>query len=244
MSSKSTVKRFKKPSKKRANHRTQVRRAPGVERKFYDNWATQKTVSDSILLQSGVIILNTNEQIISAPAQGSTSTSRDGKHIVIDAIMIEGNVSVPWSDVDKSVVPQDLPRVFVALVQDTQCNGSLANLSQQMFVNPSAHSSTNPNPLKNLHSGTRFKTLKVWNINFSDLTMVYDGFTGNIEWSSEAKDFSCYLNVNIPVNFNSEQLQDVSAVVDNALYIVAFADHSTTPLRPVISFNSRIRFIG
>lgn len=245
----SVVKKFKKPVKKRAHagtsiRRKSVRRAPGVERKFYDNWATASVVSDSILLQSGVVILNENEQIISAPGQGSTSTSRDGKHIVIDAIMIEGNVSVPWSDVDKSVVPEDLPRVFVALVQDTQCNGSLAGLSQAMFVNPSAHSSLNCNPLKNLHSGQRFKTLKVWDINFSDLTMLYDGFTGNIEWSSEAKNFSTYLNVNIPVNFNATTTQDVAAVVDNALYIVAFADHSTIPLRPIISFNSRIRFVG
>lgn len=239
-----TYKKKKTTTRAKPRHIKAVRRVPGVEHKFYDNWATAKLIGDSILAQDGVIPLNNTPQIISAPPVGNSSRSRDGKHIVIDTVIIEGNVSVPWSGVAVSVVPEDLPNVYVALVQDSQANGSLANLSQVMFVNPSAHSSLNANPLKNLHSGVRFTTLKVWNFNFSDLTIVYDGFTGNVEWSSESKNFSCYLKVNIPVNFNGVEDPDVAAVNDNALYIVAFADHSTAPLRPIISFNSRIRFVG
>lgn len=239
-----TYKKKKTTTRAKPRHVKTVRRAPGIEHKFYDNWATAKVVGDSILLEDGVIPLNNTPEIISAPPVGNTSRSRDGKRIVIDTIMIEGNVSVPWSDVAVSVVPEDLPRVYVALVLDSQANGSQANLSEVMFTNPSAHSSTIPNPLKNLHSGVRFTTLKVWNLNFSDLTIVYDGFTGNVEWSSEAKDFSCYLKVNIPVNFNGVEDASVAAVNDNALYIVAFTDHSTAPLVPIISFNSRIRYVG
>lgn len=220
---------------------------PGVERKFYDNYATEKTVSSSIVTVGGVVNLNNDPEIISAPALGDGAQNRDGKRITITAILIEGNVFLPpATPPGTSFVSGRMPRIFVALVQDSQANGNHVGLSEVMFTNPSAHSQLNPNPFKNLHQGNRFTTHKVWHLDFNDQVPFSDTFNDTFRWTGLAKDFRCYLKMNVPVDFNANTDANVNAVVNNAFYIVSFTDQgaATGVLAPLISFNSRIRFVG
>lgn len=242
LTAKSKASRGSQGPKKRSRTTT-ARRPPGIEHKFLDSGAVELIPPMSGGM-SGGRINPSPAAVISCPPQGDFAQNRDGKRIVIDTVIIEGIVN--WAAYDDAIAPGKQPNMFIALVQDTQTNG--ANMPTELaFSNATGLDAMCIAPQKNLYNATRFKTLKIWEIprppqsmsQHFDITDIY------IIQAMTSK-FSCYLNVDIPVNFNqtTPTVQTVASVVDNSLHMIAFQDTSHVKLRGLVSYNARIRYVG
>ncbi len=233
-----------KPSKK-AGHFTNIakavqRRAVGIEHKFYDTFLDSLDIS-SLGNATGGEADPSATSLISTPPRGDSAISRDGKHIVIDTIIIEGCVQLFPSN-SAGAISEDLPlgQVFVALVQDTQTNGATAQ-SEDVWVNPSGDSALMASPLKNLLNATRFITHKVWRIDVPVPNAASNQTANTISTQGLYKTFDGFLKVNIPVNFNAGGDSAVASVVDNSLHVYAYTN-TTAVTR--LNYNARIRFVG
>jgi len=210
----------------------------GIEKKFLDTARTPNAVGTAAALTGGEQNPSTGcTGCLSCPAQGDTEQSRDGKRIVIDSVILKGFVR---SDAETGVAPANGPKVFVAVVLDTQTNGAELN-SEDVFKNLSGDASLNANPTKNLLFGSRFRILKS---QVYDLTPV--GITGavaTIATEGVRRDFDWYIPFKggLAVNLNAGTTANVTNVIDNSIHVIAFG---TSGGVAYIGYNARIRFQG
>lgn len=216
------------------------RRTPGIEHKFYDTFLEDHAISPLGNMTGGNSDPSSTS-LISTPAIGDGGSNRDGKRIVIDTIVIEGILQrFPKNEQTEIGGGLGGVTVFIALVQDTQTNGSSA-LSQNVWTNPAGGTSLCASPLKNLSFATRFKTLKVWRVFIPNPNAVNNFDVASISTQGVHVTFDGFLKVNIPVDFNGGDAAVVGSVVDNSLHIYSWKN-STVDVK--MSYNARIRFIG
>lgn len=210
----------------------------GIEKKFLDVYASDITVPAPTDCAGGEMQPEGGcTDCLSAPAQGDGEQQRDGRKITIKSIFV--NVTV------RSVVSPDqadmktAPLVFVALVQDTQANGSTI-VSEQVFTNPNDTAEVNTYPLRNLQYSARFRVVDHKTVNLGPATAFNDAAaTGSV--IGQAQSVSLGWQGDIPVTFTGTTA-NISAVTDNAFHLIAFA--TNTNFAPVLSYNSRMRFVG
>jgi len=214
----------------------------GLEKKFYDTAKNFAIVSPSDATGgeqdpgAGVLCLN-------APAQGDGESQRDGRQIAMQSINIKGVVQIA-SQTDQTA-GDVVPDIFIALVVDTQTNGSQMN-SEDCFENPGGVSALAAQPFRNLEYSQRFRVLKTVRIASAVLAgaiqPVYDGT--NIEQQGAQVPFSMYVNLKgMKVNYISGQTTSViGAIADNSLHVVAYA--SNTSMVPTLTYAARLRFVG
>jgi len=179
---------------------------------------------------------------LSAPAQGSGPTNREGKKIMIKSIFVNGVITTPAAEGVTNA--RNIPSVYIALVLDTQTNGVTIN-SEDVFINQVAATGAATNVQRNMSFVSRFKVLKTWKYTCPQLPIAnavdinnfaYQGTNMPFELSKKFKD-------GIPVNFTTASTTaDVANVIDNSLHIIAFTNY--TEMAPTIAFNSRMRFVG
>lgn len=210
----------------------------GIEKKFLDCAIGSTAINANADLTAGEYdpVATGSTNCLSAPAQGDTEQSRDGKKIVIDSLIIKGYVSNPGTG---STAVEASSKVFVAVVLDTQTNAAQMD-SEACFKNLTGTAVTNVNVLKNLLSGPRFRILKS---QVFDLTP-HGAFAASANYGANdvRREFDWYIPFKggLPVNFNSGTTANVSTVVDNSIHVIAFA----TLAGCNIAYNSRIRFQG
>lgn len=209
----------------------------GVEKKFLD-LAVPSTALTAPTDASGGEVDPATANCLSAPAIGDDQTSRDGRKIIGKYLHIRGQVSQPsQANAAAELAPS---RVFVACVLDTQTNGAQLN-SEDVFVNPAANAGLAAAPLRNIQFAERFKVLKSDEFLLEPKVSTYDGT--NIETAGAACMFDWYIPLkNLKITFTSGTTGVVANVMDNSIHMIAYT-HSTGGV-PVISYNSRFRFIG
>lgn len=218
----------------------------GIEKKFLDTARTQVAVAGAVALTGGVYDPSATSGsgggtggcvgCLSCPAQGDTEQSRDGKRIVIDSLIIKGNLNYNAS---ASQAVSEAQRVFFAVVLDTQTNGAQLT-SDQVFKNLTADASTVCQPLKNLLFGGRFRILKSQTF---DLTPVGTFGAGTGAHYGTQRDFDWYIPFKggLPINMNAGTTADVANVIDNSIHVIAFANVGAAV---ELAYNARIRFQG
>lgn len=209
----------------------------GLEKKFYDTAISASSIAASTDATGGALDPAT-VACLSAPAQGDTEQSRDGKRIVIKSVQVHGIVTTDRAELAGDPCPP--LTVFVALVQDTQTNASVIN-SGDVFKNLGATTVTGVVPLRNLLYASRFKVLKSQTFQLDPPTLSHvaaDSFSVN----GVGQTFNWYLPCEIPVNFNSVTAAGYSGVVDNSLHVIAYC--TSTLFSPRLQYNARIRFMG
>lgn len=175
---------------------------------------------------------------ISAPAQGDGEQNRDGNRIVVKSAYVTGTIVA--ASQQNQTAADNAAKVFIALVQDTQSNGSQLN-SEDVYTNPSANGGTATSLLRNLQYSSRFRVLATYECVLSSPTMSYDGT--NIEQSALKHSFKLSWKGSMPVQFKGgATAAGISGVSDNSLHVIAFTDQ--TELVPAISYNARVRFQG
>jgi len=210
----------------------------GIEKKFLDTAKGVTTVAATAALTGGEYDpVAGSTGCLSCPATGDTEQSRDGKRIVIDSLILKGQLSLPQNDTLADPIAPG--KVFVAVVLDTQTNGAQMN-SEDCFKNFSAAAYLNSSPTKNLLFGNRFRILKS---QVFDLTPPgFTGTTATYGHNGVQRNFDWYIPFKggLPVNMNAGTTADVANVIDNSIHVIAFADVGNT----TIQYNGRIRFQG
>lgn len=211
----------------------------GIEKKFLDCYASAVAIGAAADCSGGEMQPEGGcTNCISAPAQGDGESNRDGRRIIIKSVFVTGTVGPTGTISDQADVVAP-PVVYVALVLDTQANGATI-VSEQVYTNPNDTSLVNAYPLRNLEYSSRYRVVAHKTLNLGPVSVGTDGANTNSE-AAQTRPFVLSWNGNLPVTFTSTTA-DVANVSDNAFHIIAFA--TSTNHTPVISYNSRIRFVG
>lgn len=209
----------------------------GIEHKFYDTSLEEATIAAPADASGGMVNPSATVLISSVP-QGDDASTRDGKRCMIESVQIQGNIKMV-SQSGLSILDIN-PSFFIALVQDTQTNAAAMD-SQQAFVNPANHATLACSPLKNLLSGNRFITHKVW-----QFTAPMPGVTANdttdVLIMGQNIPFSFFKKLSMVVDFNGGTTNVVGNVVNNSLHLIAYTNDSSW--NATISYNARVRFVG
>lgn len=209
----------------------------GIEKKFYDTYLADTAVGAATALTGGAYDPSATS-MISTPAQGDGEQNRDGKRIVIDSLILKGHVINPGGTADNIETAQ-APKVFVAVVLDTQSNAAQMQ-SEDCFKNTAASASLNCAPLKNLLSGKRFRILKSHVFDLTVRGPITAAATQAANTQQQEFDWYIPFKGGLPVNFNAGTTSTIANVVDNSLHVVAFANVTGCS----IGYNARIRFQG
>lgn len=214
----------------------------GIEHKYYDTTLVGSALANPTDCSGGELDPSATS-MISTPAQGDTSTDRDGKKIIIDGVYIKFSCQRNGNEVfaDMSIDNQ----FFIALVLDRQSNGAQLN-SEDVFKNTGGSATTAVDLQRNLLFAKRFKVLRyiVVDMNWKTLCQVA---TNSFSATGLGYHFEWYVPFpkGLQVNFNSGTTASIVNVIDNSLHIVGFCNNATAGSNPgTLSYNARIRFRG
>lgn len=176
---------------------------------------------------------------LTAPAQGDTASSRDGKQIIAKSINVKGKIYIPQSELVGS--PPIGTEVFVALILDRQTNNAQLN-SEDIYSVVAANTGLLCRPLRNMNFAKRFKVLKTQSFIF-DNTALSHFAVDSFSKPARAIEFDWFVDLkDMRINFNSTTTGVIGNVLDNSIHVVGIT--SATAENPAISYQSRFRFIG
>ncbi len=212
----------------------------GIEVKFYDQGLVNGSLGTATDATAGehdpsaTIMMNT-------VTQGDGESQRDGRRITMKSIYVLGNVGIAakaaQSAADASCI------IFVALVMDTQTNGATL-ASENVFINPSGSVIMGSQPFRNLQFTKRFKVLATRSFSMANPSIAnatsFSSDTGVIQ-SGLNKTFKMFVNLNTVVNYTGTT-ETVANIADNSLHLIAWT--TSTQLAPLLTYSSRLRFVG
>lgn len=177
---------------------------PGAEYKFFDT-------SISAPMDATGEVPATGGQLVLIP-QGVTESTRVGRKACIKSIQLKGNVVfAPAASANAAST------AFLYLIQDTQCNGAAAAVTDVL---------TNANisvGLINLANSQRFRILKKWKWSMNSTagaTTAYNNVVKTMEW---------YKKVNIPIEYSSTT-GAITEIRSNNLFLLAGSDQASDDL--------------
>lgn len=135
--------------------------------------------------------------------QGVTESTRIGRKCVIKSIQLRG---VQYFSPGASAVAATV--TYLYLVQDTQCNGAAAAITDVITSNDMA------NGMINMANSSRFKILKRWVIPFNSAAGVSAAFNNII------KPLEFYKKCNIPLEFSSTT-GAITEIRSNNIFLLA-----------------------
>lgn len=109
-----------------------------------------------------------------------------------------------------------------------------------VFENPSGASTTAANPLRNMQYTSRFEVLDSVCVELEQPQVSFDG--ANLETAGSRSPFKLSWTGDLMTQFTGTGAT-ISVVQDNSLHLIAYAGPDITAA-PVISYNSRVRFVG
>lgn len=202
----------------------------GMEYKFFDMGYSGPLTAPALSAWTGC----EHGTSLNTPVQGSGPSDRNGNLVHARAITIEGCLSAADTT---NALPH--PRyVFIALVLDTQCNGTALN-SEDVYTSPYVGSAQgNIIPFRNLEDRGRFRILAVKRLQLNGSTAVDTGPKGTYNKAH----FRFHRKLNYPINFKANT-GAISDVGNNNLAVVAVADVISIGAI-TLTYNSRFRFTG
>lgn len=202
----------------------------GQELKFFDtfgSWDVQASndgtagVVDNIKHQG----FGVTGQSLCPIALGTGPQAREGRKALIKSIHVSGVLDYTTN---VSTTLDDVVGVFIALVLDTQCNGSNPD-SAQVYTNVSAAGGSFnsqlhmlPKPFRNLEYTGRYKVLKTKFYSARDQTVLLDATTASASVApSVSRTFEMFWKGDIPLEF-SGNAYDVGILTNNNVFLMAF----------------------
>lgn len=188
------------------------------------------------------------------PAVGSAATQRDGRVIYNRSILIEGCVVFDWWD-SRAPIPDYF---FVALVLDTQCNGTTTGPAcTDVYITGTAgqsgYATGTPNSvwgLRNLTNGKRFRVLAQRRLNLAPPARGTTAHNSGQVCSVTAP-FRLSRKLGFRTHFQtSSTTAAVSNIIDNGLFLIVSRFSTATSGDPATIYpmyvwaNSRLRFTG
>ncbi len=208
----------------------------GAEIKFYDTGVAGLAIT-SPTDASGAEMNPSATITLNSVTQGDGESQRDGRRLTMLSLFVNGSITC---NVQTNVTVPDNPSIcYVAIVLDTQANGTALN-SEDVYINPSGSAQLASSPLRNLQYSKRFKVLKTIRRKMPPPTLTWDGT--NMEQSGQIVQFNCFIPLHgMIVNFTGTT-ETVANIVDNALHVIAFSNN--IGMVPQLNYNARLRFRG
>jgi len=208
----------------------------GIELKYADFARSLLTVVSPVAAVGGVVDPATF-LALNAIAQGDGESQRDGKQINLKSCYVTGSIDIPA--LINQTAAKNIPTVYIALVLDKQTNGAQLT-SELVFENPSGASTTAANPLRNMQYTSRFDVLDSVCVELEQPQVTFDGT--NLETAGTRAPFKLSWTGDLMTQYIGVDAS-ISTIQDNSLHLIAFAGPDISAA-PVISYNSRIRFVG
>lgn len=174
---------------------------------------------------------------LNAIAQGDGEQQRDGKQAAIKSCYVTGVIDCPA--LVNQTTGKNVPTIYVALVLDKQTNAAQAD-SELVFTNPGASAILAASPLRNMQYTSRFEVLDSVCIEIEQPQVSYDGT--NLETAGSRTPFKLSWTGELMTQYIGTGAT-VASIQDNSLHVIAYAGPDLTAA-PVISYNSRVRFVG
>ncbi len=206
----------------------------GVEKKFFDTGITATLLTASANCSSGELDIS-GKGCLNWITQGDGESNRDGRKYRIVSIQVKGTIY--YDGVANQTSKVVSPGAFVALVQDTQSNGTQLN-SEDVFVNPSGSSYTVSSLMRNIKYASRFKVLRKKTLTFVGQP-AFDGT--NIEISGNQREFNFWVSgIDIPVECTANG-GTIADIMNNSFHVIGFSNGNGNVY---IQYNCRVRFVG
>lgn len=205
----------------------------GSETKFYDSGLAAGSLVSSV---TGAEQDPATNNCLNAILQGDGASERDGNRYVIKHISVKGCVNM--GKLNDQTGPPSGQVIMVALVQDTQTNGTQLN-SEDVFALSSVASVQACFPFVNEKFRSRFKIL-----GWKTLQCNYDGggTAASADYAGKRFPFTFSKPCNIKVQCNATTAP-IASIVDNSIHVIAISSTVDT-ITPTIDYNSRIFFQG
>ena len=174
---------------------------------------------------------------LNAIAQGDGEQQRDGKQVAVKSCYVTGVVDCPA--LINQTTAKNIPTIYIALVLDKQTNAAQA-ASELVFTNPGASAITAASPLRNMQYTSRFEVLDSVCLEIEQPQATYDGT--NLEQAGSRTPFKLSWTGDLMTQYVATGAT-VASIQDNSLHVIAYAGPDLTAA-PVLSYNSRVRFVG
>jgi len=187
---------------------------PGSENKFFDTALSFNVDATGEVPATGQLVLI---------PQGVTESTRVGRSCVIKSIQLRGSMLFAPSTAASATTI-----VYLYVVQDTQCNGAAAAVTDVV-------TSTSLNvALTNLENSQRFRVLKRMKIRFNPgagVTTAYNSVSVPFDW---------YKKCNIPMDY-SDVTGAIGTIRSNNIFLMAGTDGQSDDIVSV-GGTARVRF--
>lgn len=230
---------YKMPRKTLARRRSVNYRTGGfmgIENKFIDYTLNSGTLTSS---WAGAEHNPTTIDCLSAVAQGDGESSRDGRKYAVNSVHLQGQVSHLAAESETVPAPDII--VKVALVQDTQTNGTELS-AENVFSDAAA--THDVYGFRNLQFVKRFKVLAhKWITLPVGQSTTNEGGINLFANNKVSRKWSMNYKFKEPMIVNcTGTTAVVGSIADNSLHLIACAnDNSATT---TVSYISRCRFTG
>lgn len=175
---------------------------------------------------------------INAPPIGDGPSSRDRDSIVVSSLQLKATIHS--SNITAAALPAFNVRAMFAIVLDTQTNGAQC-ASDDIFELNSTNPLLTSIPLRDMQYSQRFQVLKMWEVDLTPVTLVYDSATVSYSWNSVSKALECFLPLNLRVHFkDGAPSSSIGAVMDNSLHVVAACGSAVGAI--ACAYQTRIRY--
>ena len=172
-------------------------------------------------------------------AQGDGESNREGRRCDVLSVNYKGCVS--FTAQANQTTADISPTVYIAMVLDKQTNGAEI-VSEDVFQNPSGGTRLCTQPLTDLANQKRYTVLKSWRLDTDTFASAYGGGS-SYDVAGRHYSFNLYHKFKKPLRVTyGGTAENINIVADNSVQLIAFA--SATSAAPVISYNSRTRFMG
>lgn len=196
-------------------------------------------------------IFNPTFGVCSVPNRGDGPQDYQGRAIVIKSWNVRGSIYLnPTLNAVEGLQPR---WVFMALVLDTQTNGTQCTSDQILQFVYQANNCGFCSPLQNMEYSKRFRILRraTWDLSPSTLSIDIGIAPDPNAWQCAGRciPFSFFVPLDLLVNFKRAPVDnDIGAVVDNSLHVVCGQSKLSGLLtnQPTITcgYVSRIRFLS
>lgn len=207
-----------------------------TERKYFDSEVNALTMATITTLFTGAEADPATTNTLFAPTTGDDITNRQGRKVQVLSLKIRGEVKYA-AQVDQLAL-DNAPLIRLALVQDTQTNGTQLN-SEDVFQG-AVNSGQGYLSFQNPANFGRFKVLKDKFMTLSTPTAVNDGT--NVEVAGYSRYFKWSYKFTKPVvmHFNATNGGTVADIVDNSFHVLA---GQTTSGIATLSYKCRVTFL-
>lgn len=227
---------FHRIGRRRFVRRTMGPLATSPERKYFDSYKVQTSITASTNW-TGTEVDPATANCLFSPTLGDDITNREGRRAAVLSLKIHG--SVYW---DRGAIGAGLENghVRVVVYMDKQTNGVQAQ-GEEVFESPAANNTVSPFGFMNKANFGRFKVLKDLVVRKPNTSAWAAGFQDAIEVP-----FKIHIKFRkaLRVHFNDTNGGSVADITDHSFHIVAISRHTTPNMEnPTISYVARTTFV-